>query len=296
MPSRNLDRFGVPGWVQALPFGLVFALFFIVPLVLVVIVSFWDYNDYEMLPAFITRSYVESFDGCLTKLPDLCTIFRTYLSTAKFCLIVWVLTLFIGFTVAYYLAFYIKSQTTQMVLFLVCTIPFWTSNVIRMISWIPLLGRNGLVNQALVNSHVINQPLEWLLYSQFSVALAFVHLFTFFMVAPIFNSMMRIDRRLIEAAYDSGASAWQMLTNVIMPLSKPGIAIGSIFVVTIVMGDFITFDVMGGEQIASAGKAIETRLSALQFPPAAANAVILLGATMIIIAVLNRIVDIRKEL
>ena len=183
-----------------------------------------------------------------------------------------------------------------MVLFLVCTIPFWTSNVIRMISWIPLLGRNGLVNQSLVNAHIVNQPLEWLLYSPFSVALAFVHLFAFFMVAPIFNSMMRIDRRLIEAAYDAGASGWQMLTNVIIPLSKPGIAIGSIFVVTIVMGDFITFGVMGGEQIASAGKAIETRLNALQFPPAAANAVILLGATMLIITVLNRIVDIRKEL
>jgi putative spermidine/putrescine transport system permease protein len=296
MTSRNLDRFGVPGWLQALPFGLVFALFFIVPLILVVIVSFWDYNDYEMLPAFITRSYTESFDGCWTKLPDLCTIFRTYLSTAKFCLIVWALTLAIGFTVAYYLAFHIRSTTTQMVLFLVCTIPFWTSNVIRMISWIPLLGRNGLVNQMLVGAHIVNQPLEWLLYSQFSVALAFVHLFAFFMVAPIFNSMMRIDRRLIEAAYDAGATGWQMLTNVIIPLSKPGIAIGSIFVVTIVMGDFITFGVMGGEQIASAGKAIETRLNALQFPPAAANAVILLGATMLIIAVMNRIVDIRKEL
>jgi putative spermidine/putrescine transport system permease protein len=296
MSSPNLDRFGVPGWLQALPFALVFTLFFILPLILVVIVSFWDYNDYEMLPAFITRSYTESFEGCLTSLPDLCTIFRTYLSTAKFCLIVWALTLVIGFTVAYYLAFYIRSTTMQMVLFLVCTIPFWTSNVIRMISWIPLLGRNGVVNQVLVGSHVINQPLEWLLYSPFSVALAFVHLFAFFMVAPIFNSMMRIDRRLIEAAYDAGATGWQMLTNVIIPLSKPGIAIGSIFVVTIVMGDFITFGVMGGEQIASAGKAIETRLNALQFPPAAANAVILLGATMLIIAVMNRIVDIRKEL
>jgi putative spermidine/putrescine transport system permease protein len=296
MSSRNLDRFGVPGWLQAAPFGLVFVMFFIVPLILVVIVSFWDYNDYQMMPAFITRSYTESFDGCLTKLPDLCTIFKTYLSTAKFCLIVWALTLLVGFTVAYYLAFHIRTQTTQMVLFLVCTIPFWTSNVIRMVSWIPLLGRNGLVNQMLIGGHFVERPVEWLLYSQFSVALAFVHLFAFFMVAPIFNSMMRIDRRLIEAAYDGGASGWQMLTNVIIPLSKPGIAIGSIFVVTIVMGDFITFGVMGGEQIASAGKAIETRLSALQFPPAAANAVILLGATMLIITVLNRIVDIRKEL
>ena len=123
-----------------------------------------------------------------------------------------------------------------------------------------------------------------------------MHLFTFFMVAPIFNSMMRIDRRLMEAAYDAGASGWQMLTNVVIPLCKPGIAIGSIFVVTIVMGDFITFDVMGGEQIASAGKVVETRLNALQFPPAAANAVILLCATMLIIAGLNRVVDIRKEL
>src|ERR1700677_2352595 len=296
MPSGNLDRFGVPGWVQEQPFGLGFALFFIVPLVLVVIVSFWNYNDYEMLPAFITRSYTESFDGCLTKLPDLCTIFKTYLSTAKFCFIVWALTLIIGFTVAYFLAFYVRSLTMQMVLFLICTIPFWTSNVIRMISWIPLLGRNGLVNQLLMSTHVVDSPVEWLLYSQFSVALAFVHLFTFFMVAPIFNSMMRIDRRLIEAAYDSGASTWQMLTNIIIPLSKPGIAIGSIFVVTIVMGDFITFSEMGGGQIASAGKVIATRLNALQFPPAAASAVILLVATMVIISVLNRIVDIRKEL
>ena len=154
-----------------------------------------------------------------------------------------------------------------MVLFLVCTIPFWTSNVIRMISWIPLLGRNGLVNQMLMSAHIVNAPVEWLLYSQFSVALAFVHLFTFFMVAPIFNSMMRIDRRLIEAAYDSGASGWQMLTNVIIPLCKPGIAIGSIFVVTIVMGDFITFGVMGGGQIASAGKIIETRSARCSFRP-----------------------------
>jgi len=126
--------------------------------------------------------------------------------------------------------------------------------------------------------------------------LAYVHLFTFFMVVPIFNSMMRIDKTLVEAAYDAGASAWQTLWNVVIPLSKPGIVIGSIFVITIVMGDFITVGVMGGQQVASAGKVIQTRLDALQFPPGAANAVILLGVTLVIITVLNRIVDIRKEL
>src|SRR6201994_1579277 len=294
--KRGLDRVGIPGWLQAMPFGLVFAFFFIIPLMLVVIVSFWDYNDYEMLPSFTTRSYTENFEGCLTQLPDLCTILKTYVSTAKFCFIVWLTTLIIGFTLAYFLAFHVRSATTQMVLFLICTIPFWTSNVIRMVSWIPLLGRNGLVNDALMRTHVVDKPVEWLLYSPFSVSLAFTHLFTFFMVVPIFNSMMRIDKRLVEAAYDSGASAWQTLWNLIVPLSKPGIVIGSIFVVTIVMGYFITFDVMGGEQIASAGKVVETRLNALQFPPAAANAVILLAVTLLIIVALNRIVDIRKEL
>jgi putative spermidine/putrescine transport system permease protein len=293
---RGLDRVGIPGWLQAMPFGLVFLFFFVIPLILVVIVSFWDYNDYEMLPSFTMRSYTENFEGCWIQLPDLCTILKTYASTAKFCFIVWLTTLIIGFTIAYFLAFHVRSTTTQMVLFLICTIPFWTSNVIRMVSWIPLLGRNGLVNDALMSAHIVDKPVEWLLYSPFSVSLAFTHLFTFFMVVPIFNSMMRIDKRLVEAAYDSGASSWQTLWNLIVPLSKPGIVIGSIFVVTIVMGDFITFGVMGGEQIASAGKVVEARLNALQFPPAAANAVILLAVTLLIIVALNRIVDIRKEL
>jgi putative spermidine/putrescine transport system permease protein len=163
-------------------------------------------------------------------------------------------------------------------------------------SWIPLLGRNGLVNSGLVKSGLIHQPVKWLLYSEFSVVLALVHVFTFFMVVPIFNSMVRIDKSLIEAAYDAGATGFQTLVNVIIPLAKPGIVIGSIFVITIVMGDFITIGVMGGQQIAAAGKIIETRLNALQFPAAAANAVILLAITFLIITMMSRIVDIRKEL
>ncbi len=286
----------LPAWVQAAPMGLVFLCFFILPLVIIVAVSFLDYNDYEILPSFSTRSYTETFEGCLDQLPGVCTILKTYASTARFCALVWALTLLIGFTISYFLAFHIRSATTQIVLGLLCTIPFWTSNVIRMISWIPLLGRNGLINQTLMSLHVISTPIEWLLYSDFSVLLAFVHLFTFFMVVPILNSMIRIDRALLEAAYDAGASGWQTLWHVIVPLTKPGIVIGSIFVVTIVMGDFVTFGVMGGQQIASAGKIIETRLNAIQFPPAAANAVILLAATLLIVRALTRVVDIRKEL
>jgi putative spermidine/putrescine transport system permease protein len=165
-----------------------------------------------------------------------------------------------------------------------------------MIAWVPLLGRNGLVNTALVDMGLINQPIEWLLFSSFSVVLAFVHLFSTFMIVPIFNSMMRIDRSLLEAAADSGATAWQTLWNVIVPLCRTGIIIGSIFVITIVMGDFVTIGVMGGQQIASVGKIIQVQTSYLQFPLAAANAVILLSVVLMIIWALTRMVDIRKEL
>src|SRR5579862_3947412 len=290
------DRKSFAAWLQAAPMMLVFAVFFLLPLLFVVIVSAWDYNEYEMLPALSLRGYTDTFEGCIADLPDLCTILKTYLNTLKLCFLTWSLTLLIGFTVAYFLAFHVRSKTWQIVLTLICTIPFWTSNVIRMIAWIPLLGRNGLVNKGLMGTGLIKQPLEWLLFSEFSVVLALVHLFTFFMVVPIFNSMIRIDKHLIEAAYDGGASGWQTLTNIVIPLAKPGIVIGSIFVITIVMGDFVTVGVMGGQQIASAGKIINTQMGALQFPPAAANSVILLVVVLFVIFALSRLVDIRKEL
>ena len=265
----------------------VFVVFFLVPLGLIVTVSFWQATDYELIPAFTLQAYAD--------LVNPVTI-QTYLSTLKFSLITWVMTLLIGFTVAYFLAFHVKSTLWQTVLFIVCTVPFWTSNVIRMISWIPLLGRNGLVNDALLATGLASQPQEWLLFSSFSVVLAFVHLYTMFMIVPIFNSMMRIDRSLVEAARDNGASPWQIVWHVIVPLCKSGIVIGSIFVIALVMGDFITVGVMGGQQIASVGKTIQVQAGVLQFPAAAANAVVLLGVVLMMIWALMRLVNLRKEL
>ena len=291
----------IPGWWQATPMAAVFGLFFALPLLLILAVSFWPQNEYTLEPGFTLENYVTVFEGCFGGADSvtgdaLCTTFRTYLSTFKFSAIVWLVTLVLGFTLSYFLAFHVRSPGTQTVLFILLTIPFWTSNVIRMISWIPLLGRNGWVNQTLMDMGLIQQPIEWLLYSDFSVVLAFVHLFTTFMMVPIFNSMMKIDRSLIEAATDCGASAWQTLWNVIVPLCRTGILIGSIFVITLVMGDFVTVGVMGGQQIASVGKTIQVQTSYLQFPLAAANAVVLLGMVMLIIVGLNRLVDLRKEL
>jgi len=276
-------------YLQVLPLAIVFLLFFAVPIALVVVVSFFSYETYRMLiPAFTLENYREVFSTAAT--------YRTYLITIEFCAVTWTITLTLGFLLAYFLVFLVRSRTWQMVLLLLCTIPFWTSIVIRMIAWIPLLGRHGLINRLLLGLGVVHVPQEWLLYSEFAVILGNVHLYALTMIVPIFNSMIRIDHSLIEAAVDAGAGTWQVMTNVVLPLSKPGIAIGSIFVIAMVMGDFVTVDELGGGQVASVGKQIATQLSYLQFPPAAANSMVLLVAVIVMIALLMRAIDIRKEL
>ncbi len=192
--------------------------------------------------------------------------------------------------------FHVRSLLLKIGLFLLCSVPFWTSTIIRMISWIPFLGINGIINSALLRMHLISHPLEFLLFSDFAVIVAYVHLFTLFMMVPIFNSMARIDTRLIEAAKDAGASRWTILREIVLPLCKSGIALGSIFVVTQVMGDFFVVKVMSGGQSASVVSALQNEIAALQYPPAAASAVVLVIVVMMMVAGILRVVDVRKEL
>jgi len=287
-PARRGLSDALSGWLLSLPLMLVLFFFLLLPIAMIVVVSFWGATEFSIYPAFQFDNYEFLLTSPVT--------YSVFLNTVKYAVISWACTLLIGFTIAYFLAFHVRSLVWQIALFLVCTIPFWTSNIIRMISWIPFLGRNGIANSTLIQFGVIDRPLEWLLYSDFSVILAFVHLYTLFMVVPIFNTMMRIDKSLIEAAYDNGATGFQTLTNVIIPLTKPGIMIGSIFVVTLVMGDFITVRFMSGSQKANVGRLISNDIALLQYPSACATAVILLITVLLVIAVLLRFVDIRKEL
>jgi len=290
-PKRRRVPFSlgrIASYLQATPLWLILGFFLALPILFLVVVSFWDYDFARMYPDFIFTNYLDTLGSWVT--------WKTYLNTLKFAAIVWAITLVVGFWVAYFLAFHVRSAGTQTVLFLICTVPFLTSNIIRMISWIPVLGRNGLVNSTLVQMGVIPEPIEWLLYSDFAVVLAMVHLYTLFMVTPIFNTLMRIDRSLIEAARDAGANSLQILWNVILPLARPGMAIGTIFVVTLVMADFSTVQVMSGGQSASVALMMKNQMSLLQYPGAAANAVVLLVLVLLLVAAILRIVDIRKEL
>lgn len=279
---------GAAPYLLAAPLWLVLGAFLLVPMAAILVVSFFDYDSVRLIPDVVLTNYADVLLSPVTWL--------TYLNTLKYTVLVWLLTVGIGVPIALFLAFCVQSAVLQSVLFLVCTVPFLTSNVIRMISWVPFLGREGLFNGALMSIGLIDRPLDVLLFSDFAVVLAFVHLYALFMVVPVFNTMVRIDRRLIEAAVDSGAGPLAVLREVILPLSKPGIAIGSVFIITLVMGDFTTVRLMGGGQRASVGLMISNQIALLQYPAACANAVVLLALVLLMVAALLRIVDIRREL
>ncbi len=276
-----------PYWLIA-PQTLVLVFFLLLPIAAILLVSFWKFDGYRMIPGFTLDNYMSILTSKVT--------LATYLNTFKFAFLTWLICVLTSYPVAYFMAFHIKSPKWQTIWFLICTIPFLTSNVIRMISWIPLLGKEGLVNTTLMGLHMIQQPLEKLLYSDFSVILAMVHLYILFMVAPIFNSMVRIDRALVTAAEDLGASAFQVQKQIVLPLAAPGIAIGTIFIVTLVMGEFAIVRILGGGQVASVGNLIKNQIGSLQYPLAAANAIVLLAVTLILVFAILRAVDIRKEL
>jgi putative spermidine/putrescine transport system permease protein len=275
-------------YLQVAPLALLLFFFLIVPVAAIVVVSFWSYDEFDIYPDLILDNYAWIFTSPVT--------YSIYLKTITYAVVTWAITFVLGFTISYYLVFHVRNVIWQIGLFLLCTVPFWTSNVIRMISWIPFLGREGLFNQALMGAGITNRPLEFLLFSDFAVVLAYVHLFTLFMIVPIFNAMARIDPALIEAAVDGGAKPWQVIWEVVLPLSKTGIALGSIFVVALVMGDFFVVRTMSGGQSGSVVSAMMNEVALLQYPTAAAGAVVLLVIVTLMVAAILRIVDVRKEL
>ena len=275
-------------YLQVAPLAIIMLAMVGIPIGTVLLLSFWESDGISVYPAFTWQNYHDVLTAGVT--------LTLFLNTLKYAAMVLVATVLIGFTCSYFLVFHVRNLKWQIGLFLLCTIPFWTSNVIRMVSWIPFLGREGLFNQMLMQAGLIRQPLDILLYSDFAVVLTYVHLFTLFMIVPIFNSMAKINPNLIEAARDAGASSWQILTSVIIPLSKTGIALGSIFVVTLVMGDFFVVRVMSGGQSASVVSAMKNQIDQLFYPQASALAVLLIVVVVLMVSAILRVVDIRAEL
>lgn len=274
--------------LSVLPFATILVVFTGLPLLMVVLLSLWTFDGLQYRADFTVANFVAVFTSQTT--------WRIFANTLRYAAITWAITLVLGFTVSFYLVFHVRNLKLQIGLFLLCTIPFWTSTVIRMISWIPFLGREGLFNTGLMHLGLIRQPLEFLLFSDFAVILTYVNLFTLFMIVPIFNAMAKIDKNVIEAALDAGATGFQILRTVIIPLSRTGIALGTIFVVTLVMGDFFVVRVMSGGQSSTVVSAMKNNIDQMYYPQAAAMAVLLIAVVLGMVAAILRVVDVRAEL
>jgi putrescine transport system permease protein len=274
----------------ALPF-LWLAGFFLAPLAIVAGISLAESAD--AIPPFgpllsVTSAglqshatlagYREIVEGCLHVYTD--SLGNAALAT--------LLCLIIGYPVAFAIA-RAPGVWRHLLLFLVM-LPFWTSFLIRVYAWIALLQPSGLVNRLLLALGLIQSPLP-LLYNGFSVELGLVYSYLPFMILPLYGSLARLDDTLIEAAADLGAPPWRVFLGVILPLTLPGIAAGSLLVFIPAVGEFVIPDLLGGPDTLMIGKLLwQEFFDNVDWPAASAVAVALVAVVTLPLLVAQRLV------
>jgi spermidine/putrescine transport system permease protein len=145
------------------------------------------------------------------------------------------------------LAYFLVRYTSRWrnLLYLAVLLPLWSSYLVRVFAWKTILGSDGVLNTFLMDAHIIHQPIEAFLYSDYAVFITLLHVWLPYMVLPVYAAIDRIPVSLLEASGDLGARGWQTMLHVVWPLAFPGIIAGSIFVFSLTMGDFITPELMG---------------------------------------------------
>jgi putative spermidine/putrescine transport system permease protein len=288
-PVRRRFGRGALGAAGAAP-GTLWLLFYLVaPVVMIVLVSFW-------------QTSVSAFDAWSWTLDNYRTLFHSGVYWSQLrqslvnSLIVVAACLVFGFPVAYFLALQVRSLRVQVGLFIVVLAPFWTSYLIRAVAWIPMMGRQGAINTILIKAGLIHDPLDFLLFSNFAVTLAMIQLYILFMITPLFFMLAQLDKSSLEAASDLGANWFRSFREVVLPQAMPGIVIGAIFVFVLTMGEYGTVRIIGGGQVSSVGVVVNNNVGGVQYPLAAASALVLVLAMMIGIFILLRMSNLREDL
>jgi len=263
-------------------------LFLVVPMAMIVYVSFWTQTTFTIQPILTLASW-KTFFASDTYLNSLWTTVRIWLT-------VLVATFIVGYPTALYVGLFVKNKTLQTALLVMCVIPFWTSFLIRVLAWRPMLGKEGAINIILMKAGIIQQPIEALLFTDLSVIIGMTQIYVVFMVGPIAFMLGRIDPNIIEAARDLGAGFGRILRKIIFPLSLPGVVVGAIFVSVMVLGEFATSAALSGRKVNLLGNIIVTQVGSLKWALASVVGVILTLIMGVVIAGLLRVVDLKKEL
>ena len=269
--------------------GIIWMTFFLMaPLVMMVYVSFWTQTTFTIKPDLTLQSWINFFNSD--------TYFGALLRTIRIWLTVLVITFVIGYPVALFIGQFIKNKTLQTALLVTCVIPFWTSFLIRVLAWRPMLGKEGAINIVLQKFGLIDAPIEVLLFTELSVIIGMVQIYVVFMVGPIAFMIGRIDESLIESARDLGASAWFIFRKIILPLSMPGVIVGAIFVTVMVLGEFATASALSGRKVNLLGNIIITQVGSLKWAFAAVVGVVLTMVMAVFVAAMLKIVNLRSQL
>lgn len=263
-------------------------LFLIVPMIMIVYVSFWTQTTFTIKP-ILTLSSWQAFFTSDAYIGSLWTTLRIWI-------IVLVTTFLIGYPTALYVGLFVKNKTLQTALLVLCVIPFWTSFLIRVLAWRPMLGKEGAINILLLKAGIIHQHIDALLFTELSVIIGMTQIYVVFMVGPIAFMLGRIDASILEAAQDLGAGFWRTFRKIIFPLSLPGVVVGAIFVSVMVLGEFATSAALSGRKVNLLGNIIVIQVGALKWALASVVGVILTVIMAVVIAGLLRVVDLKREL
>jgi putrescine transport system permease protein len=271
---------GLRRFLIGLPF-IWLMVFFLLPLAIVAAISFAESAD--SIPPFkliwTMANYRALCSGCL----------GAYTNSLALAALATALCLLVGYAIAFAIA-RTPGVWRQLLLFLVM-LPFWTSFLIRVYAWIAILQPSGLINRLLLASGVIEAPLP-LLYNGVSVTLGLVYSYLPFMILPLYGSLSRLDESLVEAAADLGARPRRVFLDVILPLSRPGIAAGCLLVFIPAVGEFVIPDLLGGPGTLMVGKMLwQEFFDNVDWPAAAAIAMALVVMLMLPLLVAQRFLE-----
>ncbi len=260
-------------------------LFFVVPMLIVIGYSFSSGGDsLSLLKGFSLENYKNVFQDLY---------FRIFLKSFWYALVTTIITLLIAFPIAYYMSF--ASPRAKIIISFLIILPFWTNFLIRMYSIMILLGDTGLINTALIQSGIIDEPLR-MMNNTFGVYVGFVYWNLPFMILPIFSSLDRMEVSLLEASLDLGANKRHTFFNITLPYAIPGLVSGIIFTFIPTLGNFVIPEFLGNANNSMIGNVITSQyLQARNWPFGSALSTLLIFIMMIFISLYIRFFDPAKS-
>jgi putrescine transport system permease protein len=288
------------GWKRWLPgtrAGVIAApylwllLFFAVPFVIILMISFAR-TQVGSPPYTWLLEYVDGAFSLKLSLGSYAALIKdnqyllAYLSSIKIAVISTLLTLLIGYPMAYVISR--MSPAARNVAMMLVVLPSWTSFLIRVYAWIGILDRNGLLNQLLLKIGLIDAPLQ-ILYTPTAAYIGIVYCYLPFMVLPLYANLVKLDNRLLEVAYDLGAKPWQAFLRITLPLSRTGIIAGCMLVMIPAVGEFVIPEMLGGPDTLMIGRVLWGEFfNNRDWPTASAVAIVMLALLLVPILLFNR--------